>query len=270
MAVTGGGSSLPLSRIYASDQNQPNSVDEFEALAKHPTLAMEEGAPHNGGKAVFATVSNFAITSSHVSFEVSINPNDPQVSAQIFERFALRHSLSNKFDWNHTCWQIGRGNIYETLYRNPVEMPFVNRPKLFQLSDPPMQIDGTVACMMPFRAEFDDIYIAIKAACVENGMKCIRVDEIFGVRPIINDVVKTIDEAEIVVCDLSGRNPNVMYETGIAHTLGRETIILAQNIAQDVPFDLRHLRCIEYDGRNQIGRDALKARISGTISALRS
>ena len=48
-----------------------------------------------------------------------------------------------------------------------------------------------------------------------------------------------------VVCDCSGRNPNVFYEAGIAHTLGREVILITQS-EHDIPFDLRHLRHVRY------------------------
>lgn len=49
----------------------------------------------------------------------------------------------------------------------------------------------------------------------------------------------------MVVCDCTGRNPNVFYEVGIAHTLGREVILITQS-HDDIPFDLRHLRYIAY------------------------
>ena len=62
---------------------------------------------------------------------------------------------------------------------------------------------------------------------------------------IIQDVVALIDRSRIVVCDCSGRNPNVFYEAGIAHTLGREVILITQS-EHDIPFDLRHLRYIRY------------------------
>jgi len=57
------------------------------------------------------------------------------------------------------------------------------------------------------------------------------------------------------LCDCTGRNPNVFYEAGIAHTLGREVILITQN-EQDIPFDLRHRRYIRYLD-NVEGRDVL-------------
>jgi hypothetical protein len=72
----------------------------------------------------------------------------------------------------------------------------------------------------------------------------------------IQDVVSLIDRSRVVVCDCSGRNANVFYEAGIAHTLGREVIPITQNPA-DIPFDLQQIRYIHYLNNKQ-GRAALK------------
>jgi hypothetical protein len=162
---------------------------------------------------------------------------------------------------------MGEGNIFETLYKMPTSLLY-NKPKIFDLNELPKIDLNKVACMMPFRNSFDDVYTAIKGSCTELGLGCERVDEIYNNKAIIADVVKLIDEAGLIVCDLTGKNPNVLYETGIAHALGREVVILSQDIANDVPFDLKHLRCIEYSGTNQIGRDKLKGDLSKTIKSV--
>ena len=69
---------------------------------------------------------------------------------------------------------------------------------------------------------------------------------LYGNKPIIQDIWSAINRAEIIVAELSGRNPNVFYEVGICHTLGKEVILLAQDI-EDIPFDLRYLRVILYE-----------------------
>ena len=49
----------------------------------------------------------------------------------------------------------------------------------------------------------------------------------------------------VVVVDFTGKNPNVMYETGIAHTLGKLVVPISQSL-EDVPFDMAHHRCLNY------------------------
>lgn len=102
-----------------------------------------------------------------------------------------------------------------------------------------------VALMMPFSKEFENVRDAIKATASSLSLDCKRVDDIWDDSTIIQDIFNLIYRSSIVVCDFTGKNPNVFYETGIAHLLGRKVIIITQNI-DDVPFDLKHHRCLKY------------------------
>ena len=99
--------------------------------------------------------------------------------------------------------------------------------------------------MMPFKQEFDVVHETIKAACGDLGFAAQRVDEIYGPTKIMDDIFSTIAQSQAVVSDLTGRNPNVLYETGLAHALDRDVVTIVQN-DQDVPFDLKHLRFVRY------------------------
>jgi hypothetical protein len=99
--------------------------------------------------------------------------------------------------------------------------------------------------MMPFSPGFSDVYEALKEVAAEAGMTCHRADDIWINEHIMDDVINLLWRARLVIADLSGKNPNVFYETGIAHTLGREVIQIAQSM-DDVPFDLRSIRTVRY------------------------
>jgi hypothetical protein len=73
-----------------------------------------------------------------------------------------------------------------------------------------------------------------------------RADEIFGSSPIIDDILKSIERANLVIADLTGKNANVFYEVGISHALKKPVLLLAQS-TDDVPFDLRHRRVLLYE-----------------------
>jgi len=60
------------------------------------------------------------------------------------------------------------------------------------------------------------------------------------------DIWEAICAARIIVADCTGRNPNVFYEAGLAHTVGKPVVLLTQN-KDDIPFDLRHIRYIDYE-----------------------
>ena len=101
--------------------------------------------------------------------------------------------------------------------------------------------------LMPFDEKFTPIYENIIKTVVESaGLECKRADEIFGIKPIIEDIWEYIQKARILIADLTRRNPNVFYELGIAHAINKDVILITQDL-KDLPFDLKHYRCIVYE-----------------------
>src|SRR6478672_1650469 len=100
---------------------------------------------------------------------------------------------------------------------------------------------------MPFREPFAKYYSAIVAPVIErSGLRPIRGDSLFRPSPIMDDVWRAINEASLLVADLTSQNANVFYELGLAHALGKPVILIAETM-DDVPFDLRSLRILTYD-----------------------
>ena len=88
-----------------------------------------------------------------------------------------------------------------------------------------------------------------------------RGDDVFGSNAIMEDITRSIRRADLIVADLTGRNPNVFYEVGIAHALNKRVLLMTQSI-DDVPFDLRHRRALIYEysprGCKKLARDLLE------------
>lgn len=122
--------------------------------------------------------------------------------------------------------------------------------------------------LMPFRDQFRRIYNDhIKTTLVSIGLKVLKSDDIFTTTEIIEDIWEYINKASIIVADVTGRNGNVFYELGIAHTVGKPVIILTQD-ENDIPFDLRHLRYFKYSD-NEEGWKALRENLkNATLSVL--
>ena len=138
-------------------------------------------------------------------------------------------------------------------------------PRVFR--KPAESVDSRlVSVMMPFSADFKPVYETIRDAAIECGLECKRADDIWDDPVIMQDIFKLIYCASIVVVDFSRRNPNVMYETGIAHTLGRNVIPISQSI-DDVPSDMRHQRVLLYLHNNE-GLSDLKASLVRRLSRL--
>ena len=101
--------------------------------------------------------------------------------------------------------------------------------------------------IMPFGGFYEQYYAniyvpAIKAA----NLTPVRGDSLYAPRSIMEDVWRLIGESAVLLADLTGRNPNVLYELGLAHALGRPVVLVSATI-EDVPFDLRALRVLVYD-----------------------
>lgn len=102
-----------------------------------------------------------------------------------------------------------------------------------------------ISVMMPFSPSYHGTYKAIKRVADHMALECLRADDIWRNSTFIQDIFDLIFCSRIVIVDYSERNPNVMYETGIAHTLGKIVIPITQSI-NDIPSDLGHHRALKY------------------------
>jgi hypothetical protein len=130
----------------------------------------------------------------------------------------------------------------------------------------------TCFMMMPFADPIGGYYKLIYEAAINKaGLRPVRADdEIFATGKIIDQVWSGITAAKVLVAELTGRNPNVFYELGLAHALNKPVVLVSSNQA-DVPFDLQHIRVIYYDMRDPFWGEKLMAKVSENIvSALKN
>lgn len=125
--------------------------------------------------------------------------------------------------------------------------------------------------LMPFGDPVGGYYEAIYKPAIEAaGLSPGRADDLLASTAIIGDIWRGISEAAVVLADLSGMNPNVFYELGLAHAAQKPAVLTTSNL-EDVPFDLRHLRVLTYDvaqatWAQDLHHDVAQA-LSDTISA---
>lgn len=104
----------------------------------------------------------------------------------------------------------------------------------------------TAFILMPFADNFSDVYKFLISESLENaGYAVKRADDIKSQKNIIGDIIGGIIDCDLIVADLTGANPNVYYELGIAHALNKKVILITQEI-DELPFDLRSYRVIGY------------------------
>lgn len=105
----------------------------------------------------------------------------------------------------------------------------------------------SIFVVMPFNEQLKDVYeIYIKEVATSLNLSVARADDFFTSNMIMNDIWRAICAATVLIAECTGKNPNVFYEMGIAHTVGKSLILITQD-EQDVPSDLRHMRYIKYE-----------------------
>jgi hypothetical protein len=177
-------------------------------------------------------------------------------------------------DWRSTRPEIGTAlrstgldifldDFRQSAARLRQDVLFLGPERLYA---PPKEQSGLrkASCfiVMPFSQEWSaDVHRILASACEAAGVRAVRGDDLFTPTDILEDIWQSINAADFVIADITGRNPNVLYELGIAHTLAKPVLILSRD-AVDIPIDLATRRVILY-GHKQ---DAWRADLAGMIS----
>lgn len=217
---------------------------KLSILAELPTLVVAETqqVKEPSTPAFFSRIEHVHKSGSEIGFR--FNHLHRISSEEIFEGKYFDIDKDKK----ENCrihWAIKEGNLIEDIFKLLRDSQKEDRPKFFHVEKWPLPVLGHIAVMMPFEKEFGPVYEVIKGACEAQHLNPLRVDEIYKPTKIIDDVFSTIVQSLLVICDLTKRNANVLYETGLAHALNQDVILITQNM-RDIPFDLQQFRAIKY------------------------
>jgi hypothetical protein len=126
-----------------------------------------------------------------------------------------------------------------------------------------------VFTLMEFRDPYNAIYNTLIKPTVEaEEFRCVRSDDIYRTSAVIEDIWENINKAASVIAEISTNNPNVMYELGICHTVGKNVMMITQD-PNKVPFNFRHLRFYHYSD-NIPGSEELKNNIRSVLQQIRA
>lgn len=269
VAWTDGQDRFPSSRVFEytdaelDARYRPNGILDVPALSQLPTVFVEETSGRGDQIARVGRLVGGHLVGREFLLEYVYDTAIPPLTNRHFQTFAAELGIAD-FQFSRTHWSVKSGDLFRSLLRNL--QPRRSRPTVFQIQDPETIEPTLVSAMMPFHPNFTPVYAALQQVATACGLRCRRADDIWENPAVIQDVVSLIDKSRIVICDCTGRNPNVFYEAGIAHTLGREVILITQN-AEDIPFDLRHLRYVQYLNNGE-GLMQLSARLQQRLEAL--
>jgi hypothetical protein len=152
------------------------------------------------------------------------------------------------------------GKAYEAIDSNFDEISWKNC--MFGKLDKKYTYD--VFVLMPFLSEMKPVYDDhIKETVKTLNLSIARADDFFSHNSIMDEIWSAISFSKILIADCTGKNPNVFYEIGLAHAIGKPVILITQN-QDDVPFDLRHRRYIQYN-YTPPGMKKFESQLSSTV-----
>lgn len=130
------------------------------------------------------------------------------------------------------------------------------------------QIANIAFIMMSISATdptLEDALSAIKRATAQHGIEAVRVDEIEHSKKITDVILEKLRGSRFLVCDISTERPNVYYELGFAHGIGKEVILTARE-GTTLHFDIKDYNVIFYKNYSELEFRVAK-RISETIAS---
>ena len=264
------GGTMSKSRVYIKQDDPVGSMFyssgqlDVAKLKEYPALLVTETGGDGPQFAKVAHITNITLGHPEISIQYAIDNSILPISNAELEGHGVELRLG-RFGLSHTCWSVCDVDLFKLLLQNQQKRTV--SPKVFSLEAAYSQDENLVSIMMPFSAEFNPIYSALQEATTSIGFSCVRADDIWEHHTIIQDIVNIIARAKVVICDCSGKNPNVFYETGIAHAIGKEVILISQS-EHDVPFDLRHLRHIRYLPNSE-GLSELSSALQAKLQSIR-
>jgi Nucleoside 2-deoxyribosyltransferase len=120
---------------------------------------------------------------------------------------------------------------------------------------------------MPFRPELRFLYRTLRAH-IEQSFPEVTVergDDSVLTTTILEKIGKLISQADVVIADCSGRNPNVFYELGMAHALGKPVVLITSDAVEQAPTDIRAFDFISYA---TCGPDEFLAKLDNALQSV--
>lgn len=217
------------------------------------------------------SVAGFSLYRSRIQMQDSLKETEValhQMRADIEQQlYKLNREFQNSEirwkDVNHLIDEFAKKSASQKTSKSAIDVDFFLN-SLGVDKDAPVD-DRLVFVLIPFHPSFNAAFHVIESNLQDTGLVAERGDEHSLGGTILSTIVQKIITAKLVIAVLDGRNPNVFYELGIAHALGKEVLLLARS-DEPVSFDLQHRRIFFYSDLKDLERNFSKQVINAVIS----
>jgi nucleoside 2-deoxyribosyltransferase len=104
----------------------------------------------------------------------------------------------------------------------------------------------TCFVIMPFSPELHYFYLYLQYHIEkQHPIQCVRGDSDVLTSLLLEKIIDYIEAADVIIADITGRNPNVFYELGVAHTLSKPVVLITQDA--NAPTDIAGYERIRYE-----------------------
>ena len=173
--------------------------------------------------------------------------------------------LQNEERWrdvNHLLYR--KEQQYLDQLSDPSRIQLSNFLKVNGITENDLLIDETLIFVLtPFHPIMYDQFMTIKETCINMGFNCKRGDEDYFGGDIFPKILELIVKARLIIANINGRSPNVLYELGVAQALDKKVILVAKE-PEDLPVDIKSQRFLIYkdskDLRKQLRMELDKLR----------
>lgn len=264
-----GAESFPADRLfeYTDDDLKARFDDEIGGLAEMPALVVPElRGPAERQPAFLTRIGQIERSGRNVHFQFEhLFKWYPAESVFNSGRFDI--SLRDRgIDERHrTHWAVKEGNLPEFLQALFESQSLEGGSAELTGEQWITLAPGSACVLLPFGKTMSEVYEAIQAACRNNQMETTRLDGASMSSHISDRIFTALRQSALVISDLTGHNPNVIYETGLAMGLGLDVIVIFQDQQDPLPV-LSGAHSIKYSPTSK-GLDGLIEDLSDAIRA---
>lgn len=172
-----------------------------------------------------------------------------------------RYLISDKLSYNEERWRdinhllLRKEYLDENSqidYNNQSSLKLNNFLKSNGISEKDLIIEKRLVFLLtPFHPKFEMDFNVIKDVCQNVGFNCIRGDENYLQGDIFSEMLRYIIKANLIIANINGRNPNVLYELGIAQALDKPVILISRE-PENLPIDIKSRKFLIYRGYTEL------------------